>query len=281
MLVLGLLSALLYGLADFGGGLSSRKSPILAVLLVSQAAGAVLALAFCLADSSVARSGDIVRGFFAGFSGLLGIATLYAGIARGSVAIVSPLSAVIGAALPFAYGLAIGETPSSAAVAGAVLCFPAIILLGLGEKGGTKGRGRLASVLFGLAAGLGFGGFFVIISGADDASGLWPLFAARVASVSLLLIASFLRFAQGKKGFRVAPSALPAISAVGFADMGANILFVLATRAGFLSTVSVITSLYPAPTVLMARIVLKERLPASRIAGLAFALAGIALLARG
>jgi drug/metabolite transporter (DMT)-like permease len=281
MVALGLLSALLYGLADFGGGYSSRKTPILAVLVVSQAAGATLALAFCLADSRLAPSGDITRGLAAGISGLLGIATLYAGIARGSVSIVSPLSAVVGAALPFAYGLLIGETPSATAVAGAALCFPSIILLGLGEKGEAGVKGRLTSVLFGLVAGLGFGGFFVIISGADPGSGLWPLFAARVASVSLLVIATVFWFARGGKGFAIPLSVLPVIAAVGLADMGANILFVLATRAGFLSTVSVITSLYPAPTVLMAWAVLKERLPPSRIAGLVLALGGIALISAG
>ncbi|HUX40640.1 MAG TPA: DMT family transporter [Rectinemataceae bacterium] len=273
--LLSLLSALFYGLGDFSGGFATRKSPLLAVVTISQIGGAALALVFALADGSpFPRPVDVVWASAAGLCGLLGILMLYRGIAKGVVAIVSPVSALVSAVIPAMAGLAMGERPSAFALAGTLLCLPAILLLSW-ESGGAAGRARrLESLLHGLAAGLGFGLFFIALSRTGHGSGIWPAFIARGTSLAaLLIVASAARrplvLARGSR--------LPAVAA-GLADMGANILFLLASRSGLLSITAVVSSLFPAPTVVLARIFLKERIPPARIAGLGLAIAGVALI---
>ncbi len=273
--ILSLLSALFYGLGDFSGGFATRKNPLLIVVTVSQIGGAALALIFALADGAPFPGlVDVAWAALAGFSGLLGIMMLYRGIARGIVAIVSPLSALVSALMPSAFGLFLGERPSVFAMAGALLCLPAIFLLSW-ERGGAVDKARRAdSILNGLAAGVGFGLFFIALSRTGHSSGIWPAFIARATSLASLLAALAvlrrpLRLARGGR--------LPAVTA-GLSDMGANILFLLASRTGLLSIVSVVSSLFPAPTVILARIFLKERIPPARVAGLGLALAGVALI---
>ena len=273
--LLSLLSALLYGLGDFSGGFATRKSKLLAVVTISQIGGATLALAFALADGSPFPGlVDVFWAALAGLCGLLGILMLYRGIARGIVAIVSPVSALISALIPAAVGLALGERPSAFALAGGLLCLPAILLLSW-EGGEASGRARrLDSLLHGLAAGLGFGVFFVALSRTGHGSGIWPAFIARATSLVLLLAIAL----ATRHPLRLLPgSRLPAVTA-GLADMGANILFLLASRTGLLSITSVVSSLFPAPTVVLARVFLKERIPPARMAGLGLAIAGVALI---
>ena len=273
--ILSLLSALFYGFGDFSGGFASRKSPLLAVVTISQIGGAALALAFALADGSPFPGlADVLWAALAGLCGLLGILMLYRGIARGIVAIVSPVSALISALIPVIAGLALGEHPSTFAVAGGLLCLPALILLSWERGVAARGAMRLESLLHGLAAGVGFGVFFIALSRTGHGSGIWPAFIARATSLAVLLAVGLI----GRKSFVLAAgSRLPAVTA-GLADMGANILFLLASRIGLLSITSVVSSLFPAPTVVLARIFLKEKIPPARAAGLGLALAGVALI---
>ena len=277
-LLLAGLSAILYGLADFSGGLASSRSPVLPVVLVSQAAGLVLALAAIgIMGTPFPGGADLAWGLAAGLSGALGVATLYRGLARSIVAVVSPVSALVGAFAPAAFGLATGERLSAAALVGAGLCLPAILLLSLGGSGGGK-RGSVASALLqGLVAGLGFGGFFISSSRTQAASGLWPLAAARCASMASLLVL----LAATRRGIRVEPAARRATLGSGLADMGANIFFLLASRSGTLALASVVSSLYPLPTVALGALAFKERVPPPRIAGIALAVAGVALISSG
>ncbi len=273
--LLSLLSALFYGLGDFSGGFAARKSPLLAVVTISQIGGAALALAFALADGSPFPGPvDVTWAAVAGLCGLLGILMLYRGISIGVVAIVSPVSALVSAVIPAMVGLALGERPSAFALAGTLLCLPAILLLSW-ERGGEADRARrLESLVHGLAAGLGFGIFFIALSRTGHGTGIWPAFIARGSSLLALLIVMF----STRRPLRLArASRAPAVTA-GLADMGANILFLLAMRAGLLSISAVVTSLFPAPTVILARIFLKERIPPARIAGLGLAVAGVALI---
>ncbi|MDA8412091.1 MAG: EamA family transporter [Treponema sp.] len=273
--ILSLLSALLYGIGDFSGGFASRKSQLIAVVTISQIGGAALALVFALVDGSrFPGLGDVVWAALAGLCGLLGILLLYRGIARGMVAIVSPLSALISALIPAIAGLALGERPSVFALIGGFLCLPAIFLL-TWDHGSSKDRARrLDSLLHGLAAGVGFGFFFIALSRTGHASGIWPAFIARATSLALLLLVTL---ATGRS-LRLAPESRPTAVIAGLADMGANILFLLASRIGLLSITSVVSSLFPAPTVVLARVFMKERIPPARAAGLGLALAGVALI---
>ena len=189
-------------------------------------------------------------------------------------AIVSPVSALVGAIVPAAFGAVMGERPSVLALVGGAVCLPAIFLLSY-EKGETRDRPELkSSFIYGLVAGLGFGSFFIAISRTSPASGLWPLLASRSASIAATAAIVFF----GKKGFSVAKADRPIALFAGTADMGANVCFLLASRSGLLILVTLITSLFPAPTVILARVFHGQRISLPRAAGIALALAGVALI---
>lgn len=274
-ILLSLFSAFLYGLADFAGGHASRRNSVFAVTLLSQAVGIAVALvAAPLIGANAPSFADLAWGAAGGVAGGVGIMTLYRGLAEHTAAIVSPLSALVGAILPAAFGALVGERPSSLALLGAALCVPAIFLLAY-EKGETRDREKLrASFLYGLVAGLGFGGFFIAVSRSSTASGLWPLVGARAAS--LAIVTAIVVF--GRKGFSVAPADRATAAFAGAADMLANVCFLLASRGSLLILVTLITSLYPAPTVVLARIFHGQRISLPRAVGIALALAGVALI---
>jgi drug/metabolite transporter (DMT)-like permease len=269
------LSALLYGVADFSGGFASTKNRTRSVLVVSQAAGILLALAALVFFwPGPPRLADLGWGLLAGVSGALGLFMLYRGIATSLVSVVSPSSALVSALLPLAFGLIIGERPSVAALVGAGLCLPAVILLSMGGKEEGK-RAELRSALIqGCVAGVGFGFFFIAVSRTSPDSGLWPLIASRSASLCIILATLLIR----REKLEIAKGSRAITLAAGLADMGANICFLLASRTGLLSLASIVSSLYPAPTVILGRIVFKEKIPVSRLAGLLLAIGGVVLI---
>jgi drug/metabolite transporter (DMT)-like permease len=270
------LSALAYGCADFTGGLASRRSPVSAVVAWSQAVGIVVALiAVPFLGGTAPTLNAWLWGAAAGLCGAAGLGFLYQGLATGLASVVSPTAALVGAALPVFFGVVTGERPDTITWIGVAAALPAILLLTF-EKGERKGA-VLKSVRTGLAAGLGFGGFFILLSRSGSESGIWPLVAARSASVPLLLILTMIR----RKPLSLAKGSLGTTLWAGVLDMSANVFYLLAARSGMLITAVVITALYPAPTVLLQRFVLKERLGILRLAGLALALAGIALIGLG
>jgi uncharacterized membrane protein len=269
-------AALSYGVADFCGGFAAAKSRLLSVLILSQVLGLLVALATLAAMGHGLPSGrDLLWGFLGGLTGSIGLFMLYGGIARSIVAIVSPTSAVVGAIIPVLFGLLQGERPSTAAVLGSALCLPAILLLTWeGGAGARGGKSIKTALVYGGLAGLGFGLFFVTLSRCRPDAGLWPLVSARVASIAAFTIALL----GSRQRFKVERAGCAPALMAGAADMGANILFLLASQSGLLSLVAVITSLYPAPTVILARIFLHQRIPPTRLAGLALALAGVGLI---
>lgn len=269
------LSALLFGAADFSGGVATRRSPVYAVLVVSQLFGLALgALAALLTSSGPVAPSDLLWGMGAGLAGAFGLALLYTGLARGIIAVVSPLAAVVGAALPVVAGLALGEMPTAVGWTGIAVSIPAILLLSWERIEHAEGNRLRRSLFYGGLAGVGFGLFFVLISRPAAASGLWPLVAARAASITVVAAWTVVT----GRSFKPARGSIAAITIAGCFDMGANIAFVIASRLYLLSVVSVVSSLYPAPTVLLGRFVFGERLTKTRIAGLVSAIAGVALL---
>lgn len=267
------LSALSYGIADFSGGLAGRKSPVSAVVAWSQAVGIIVALiAVPIIGGTKLTAWAWLWGALAGLCGAAGLSSLYRGLATGLAAVVSPTAAVAGTALPVLAGFLLGERPGLLTWLGVALAIPAVLLLSV-EHGDHKGA-VMKSLKMGLIAGLGFGGFFIFIARTPDNSGIWPLVAARSASVPALIIITLI---QRKPLALVKGSRLAALGA-GAMDMAANVFYLLAARSGMLITAVVITALYPAPTVLLQRMVFKERLGPARIAGLILALTGVVII---
>lgn len=275
--ILAFFSAILYGVADFSGGYATRKNSVFSVMLLSQAAGAIVALvAAPLLGSGAPTLADLLWGLAAGAGGSLGLALLYRGLSLYTAAIVSPISALVGALVPAVFGALLGERPSGLALAGVAVCLPAILLLSY-DEGGSQDKAKLrSSFLYGAISGIGFGFgfFFVAISRTSSGSGLWPLVAARAAS--LTVAASII--VLGRRGFAVVKRDRPPALLAGAADMGANICFLVASRSELLILVTLITSLYPAPTVVLARIFQGQRISPQRAAGICLAIAGVALI---
>ena len=274
-IILAGLSALMYGTGDFCGGLASRKQDTVVVLFFSQLVGLAAALVAALAlGQPLVRTTDLLWGAAAGVTGVAGLAALYRALASTLVAVASPVAAVTGAVIPVFLGIAAGERPETLAWVGIALAVPAIALLASGPPGHARGGMVRRAALMGAAAGVGFGLFFFCISRTSHASGIWPLAAARVATLTLVTLFALVT----RRSLRPRVEGLPVVLASGALDMGANIAFLLAARMGLLTITAVITSLYPGPTVILAMIVFREKLTVPRALGLALALAGVACI---
>jgi drug/metabolite transporter (DMT)-like permease len=278
--VLALSSSVSWGLADFLGGFQSRRHPLLTVLVLSQGFALVLILVAVAAGAAIEH--DTASTLWAAGSGALGVIGLmcfYRALAIGTMSIVAPVSAT-GTVIPVVVGLASGERPSTLQIGGMVLAIAGVILAGrdASEPGSEAQRTARVAVVLALVAAVGFGSFFVGIDQAQEtADTTWVLLAARGPEVLMLLAI----FAIRRPAVPSSPAALVPIMAVGFFDLLANVLFVLAVGRGLLSVVGVLGALYPAVTVLLARAVLHERLTRSQDVGVAITLAGVVVLGAG
>lgn len=276
--VLALLGAIVYGAADFSGGLASRRASALGVVLFGQLAGVVVLAVLLVVAPGRPDTASILWGAAAGVCGAVSLLVFYRSLATGAMSVVAPLTAVMSAIVPVVGGVVLGERPSGLALVGVVLAVAAIVLVSA-EHGRLPSVALLRSraVVGPLLAGTGFGLLFVLLSRAGADSGAWPLVGARVASLALLALVGLV----GRRSLvpRGAPAGL--VIASGAGDMGANLLFLLAARIGLLSVVGVLLALYPAATVLLALAVLRERLHLLQVAGLALATAGVVLIALG
>ncbi len=276
-----LLSSVTYGTADFLGGLASRRASTIAVVIVSQFAGLVLvAIALPLLPRASATWVDMIWGGAAGLAGGTGVALLYRGLAIGPMSIVAPVTAVCAVIVPIAVGLAMGEALSMMTGVGIVLAATSIVLVGQsgGEKRSARSRNLMARALrISLAAGVVIGFFLVALERTPATAGLWPLVAARGVSIALF---AAIALARPEPHNMSSQSAAVAIGA-GFADMVANILYLVAVRQGQLSVIATLASLYPASTILLARVVLGERLVRHQKIGVAGAVAAAAMIVAG
>lgn len=276
--LLSLLSALSYGVSDFLGGLFSKRSGPWQTAVVGQTSSTVCTVAVALFIAGDPVGSDWVWGVVGGAGSGVGAAFLYRGLAGGRMSVVAPLSAVVCALLPVAVGLVTGDRPSALALAGIVVAFPAIALVSrVVEEDAAAQAAHRGGVVDGVVAGLGFGVLFVALGQVRDDAGLWPLAVAQgAAAVVVVLLAVALREAW-------VPRDRLAWRAVVMGPLGATATtaFLLATREGLLSVVSVISSLYPATTVLLATLVLKERIQAWQGVGLALAATAVTLVALG
>ncbi len=272
---LALASSVVWGVADFSGGSLARRLPTFAVTVVSQGAG------FVVLFVAVAIRGEIGMrpfglGVLAGLGGGFGLACFYRALALGTMSVVSPVAAC-GAVVPFGISLATGERPSTLAVGGAAVALGGAVLASVAEhRAESPDRSRAMALAFAAALSLGLFVYFLGL-GSREGDPLSTLAGARVGSLGLLLAgAGVLR-----RSLRLPRAMVPAVAAVGLADVGANALFAVASGHGLLSLVSVLGSLYPVVTVVLAYLLLGERLTRPQRLGVAAALAGVAAIAAG
>jgi drug/metabolite transporter (DMT)-like permease len=274
-------SSLCWGLADFLGGLLSRSRPLVTVLLIAQVSAVAIGVVFVVASGDgFPDLGPAAVATGAGVAGCAALAAFYRGLAIGTMSIVAPVSAT-GAAVPVLVGLATGERPGAVQIAGIALAMVGIVLAAREPAGGAAVHPpevvRASLGLAGLAA-LGFGTFFVLIDRATELGGApWSLLLVRAGEVALLGAVALVSRPRMPTGVRDAAPLL----AIGVLDFSATAFFALATQEGLLSVVAVIGSLYPAVTVVLARVVLAERVSRSQELGVALTLAGVVAISAG
>ena len=277
--LLALSSAVLYGSADFLGGLASRRADTLAIVVTSQGCGlTLLVLSLPLLPEATPEARDLVWGGAAGLAGGVGVTLLYRALAVGRMAVVAPTTAVCAVVIPVATGILLGERLALLTVLGVALAIVAIVLVSQQEAAAGPVSERTGALPPGvglaLQSGVAIGLFFLALAETDARAGMWPLVAARAVSVTLfsviaVVIARPLRMVAPIAGIAIAGGAI---------DMGANVLYLLATRYGPLSVAVTLSSLYPASTVILARIVLGERLNGWQVIGVACAALAVALI---
>lgn len=282
--LLALLAAVVYGVADFCGGIATRRAPVLAVATSSQAVGLLaLLLVAPLFSTHLPGGGVLLWSAGAGVAGGVGVALLYYGLAIGRVSVVAPITAVCSIAIPVLVGIGLGERPKVAALVGIGLAIVAVAFISQGhaEPGivpatGVRRRRPAVdrSVPVALASGVAIGFFLVCLARTGTGSGLWPLVAARMVSIAMLAGAALI----ARQRLKVPSEARPATLGSGVLDVLANALYLGAVREGPLGLVATLASLYPASTVLLARLVLHERLRPVQSVGLACAALAIALI---
>ncbi len=275
---LAVLSSVAYGAADFLGGLATKRgSTLFSVVVFSQSAGLVLVLlALPLLPSASPAAVDFAWGAAAGLAGGIGLALLYRGLATGVMSVVAPVTAVCAVIIPLIVGLALGERPSGPAAIGVLLAIVAIVLIS--QTGhGVDGNRTTTGLSIAIASGVAIGIFLVCLERTGPSAGLWPLVAARAVSVSFFTAAGLI----SREKLVPRRESMPIVVGGGALDMTANVLYLLAVRQGPLSIVATLTSLYPASTILLARIVLRERLRLVQGVGVASAAAAILLIVSG
>ncbi|MBF6605435.1 MAG: DMT family transporter [Chloroflexi bacterium] len=273
--VYGLLSALTWGSADFGGGMAARRGPVFGVVLVSQAVGMAIAFGLALGrGESFPRLDDLGWAIAAGVAGSAGVAGLYHGLATARIAVVAPITGVLAATLPVVAGWFLQGTPLPGQVVGIALALAAVVLV---STSAGPAEARPAGVRFGLLAGVGFGLFNVFASRFAAGSVFGPLVVVR--GVEAIVICAVV-LATGS-AWRLRGAAVPIAVAVGLGDMAGNGFFILAAQAGRLDLAGVLSSLYPVTTIVLASVILRDRVTRRHAAGIGAAILAIVLIAGG
>lgn len=279
-IVFALTAALSWGAGDFSGGMAARKANVFTVVALSQALGLPLVVAVALFLSEpVPPTGDLAWGSAAGVFGGVGLAALYRALAVGKMGIAAPLTAVLAAALPVLFSAVVEGPPSAPRAIGFVIAIAGVWFL---SRPQDLAGDRNSLILAGLA-GMGFAGFFILIDQATTHALFWPLVSERITVSILMLVVVFLaRRAPQREEMAGVPAKSPLpvmlISFAGVLDIVGNVFFVLAAQSGRLDIATVLSSLYPASTVLLARFALKERITRTQFGGIVAALAAILLI---
>jgi drug/metabolite transporter (DMT)-like permease len=275
-LTFALVSSLAYGAADFLGGLAARGAHVLRVIAIAAPASLLVELLLWPAVGASFPVGAVTWGAASGVASAAAFALLYRTLAIGPMSVLSPVTALVSAALPVSVGLIGGERLSGLALAGMTVALLAVALVSGG--GGTRSsRPTRTAMALAVGAGAAIALQLVCLDQAPDDSGIAPLIIGRTVSTVVVLCAAFSLRARLGAG---RPS-LAASATAGVLDSLANFAFLLAVREGDLAVVAVITALYPAGTVLLARVLLAERIATTQLAGLGLAAVAVSLLAVG
>ena len=273
VVALGLLASLGWGLGDFGGGLTSRVAPVLGVLGGSQLASLLLGLVLLtVIDEPAMRAEDLLLSIGGGLCAAAGLAMLYRGLAVGRMGVVAPVAAVLTATLPVIFGFVTEGIPSELAIVGIGFAVLSVILV---SRAPDAGDGRPNGLPLALGAGTLFGLFSIQASFLSDDLILSPLLVIRMTSIVFITVWVLAR----RQPWRVSRGRWPALVAVGVVDMGATAAYLGAIAIGPLSIAAILASLYPVVTVILAALVLRERVTPTHAAGIAAAGLAVALIA--
>ena len=281
---LALFSAGLYGAADFLGGLATRAATATVIVAIAQATGFLaLLLVFPFLPDATPHASDLAWGAAAGLAGGVGVALLYRALAIGTMGVVAPITAVCAVLIPVAAEMLSGVWPPMLALGGIVVALVAIVLVsqppkaGVAPAVGARPPGRPAGLLEALLSGIAIGFFFLLLAHTRQEAVLWPVLTARAASVVL-----FGALVAVRRASRAVPRrALVLAAGAGVLDMSANALYLLASHEGSVSTVVTLASLYPASTVLLAAMLLGERVSRLQGLGIVCALVAVVLIVGG
>lgn len=297
--VLALLSSMLYGTADFLGGISARRGPLVTVTAWAQLVGVLPLLAFALLAPGITRGTDLLWGVAAGATGGAGVLLLYNVLASGTVSTGAPLISMIALCVPVAVGLLAGERPGVLPLMGVALGGVAVVLLSSGHGAPTAGAQvgdlppsarpgteagsvrksapRADSLVQAVASGLLIGLFLVCIGRVGPGASGWPLVAGRFTAT----VGTFALLFARRAPLAAPRAAFPPIVGAGLADVAANVLYLVAVQRGPLSLIATLVSLAPATTVVLAQFVLRERLGVAQRWGVVVALVAVVLLSQG
>ncbi len=274
--VLALAASLSWGVSDFLGGMNSRRLALLSVLLISQGISLVpVSLVVLARGEPVPPPQFVMYAMAASVAGLLGLAAFYHAMTIGQIGVVAPIAGM-GSVIPVVVGLLSGESAAWWQIAGVALALVGIVLVSRADGHGRQSAGgSAAGIGFSLLSAVGFGAFFVALHQAGSAD-LWgAVFVQRATGVCILVATALVVRPKLGVGWRLVPQ----LGAVGVLDVSANALYTASSMLGLSSLSAVLASLYPVVAVLLARVVLRERLSAVQHAGVASALAGVALIA--
>lgn len=273
VILLGLSSAISWGAGDFSGGIASKRTSAYTVVVLSQFVSLLILLfAVFLVTPEPFTTSAALWGGIAGISGAIGLVALYSGLARGPMGVVAPLTAVIAAIVPVVFSIFQIGLPATSDLIGILVALVAVWII---SSGINLAKINLNDLGLPALAGLGFGLFFILIARASTQTTIWPLVFARSSSVVFIFLVGLL---LGKNEIPLRGQ-MPIIALAGIFDTAGNILFILSTRFGRLDIAAVLGSLYPAATVFLAWMVLKERLTRRQWVGIVLVIFAVILIA--
>lgn len=273
VVIFGLLASVGWGIADFGGGLASRRAPVLGVLLWSQVASLAVGVPILLASSEPAmRPADILISLAGGILGALALALLYRGLSVGRMGVVAPVAAVITAGVPVLFGFATEGVPSVFSLVGIAFAVLSVVLV---SRQPAAADGRPSGILYAIGAGTIFAAFTISASRLGDDLIVSPVLLIRFASI--LTVSTWILI--GRQPWRVSRRLLPALVAIGVIDMIATATYLSAITIGPLAIAAILASLYPVVTTMLAVVVLRERMTPTHVAGILAAGAAVVLIA--
>lgn len=271
----GMLASASWGIGDFSGAMATKRIGVIGVVAVSHLMGLVgLIVIALLARETLPPTSDLILGALSGLLGTIGLVALYRALSSGRMGIAAPVASVISAGLPLLLSLVLGHVPGTFQAIGFVCGLISVWLVGRAAGVSSERAGLGLAVI----AGIGFAAFLICLDRIQSPTVFWPLVAARAASTTVMLSLALLSRRPFLPDQR---STLAAVAGAGLLDVAGNVFFLLSTMNGALAVAAVVSALYPAVTVLLARTFLREHVTRPQAVGIGLALAAVALISMG